>query len=237
MSRITRVLASYGIFAFFGVVATDALASADISRRVSDHKGFEISAQFDKGLNENLLSTIRKLPEVEAAVPRMRRPTKLMLGKKSVEAIALGIDPEHEQEVHEYDIVQGNKLSIATGGVVVEESLAKANGIRVGDKINLMTRRALVSASVTGIYRKPDGSLDQTVPIILMSLSAAQYYYLSGREVDAIQFVLKKGINAGSVPSTVQKLLPAGSEIRELAAEVGAANKSSKPAQSAGGTK
>ena len=198
-------------------IASDTTGHAfdQIFKTVAGKAELEVVAPIGSSFDERIAAKIRELPDVQAVAPLIKRNTVMYVGKKQYRGlVALGVDPTIDHEVRDYDITAG-KFSEKTGGILLDEAFANNAGIKVGQEVDLQTRRAFIKAKVAGYYKSrgvPTGTQGLTV---IMPLSAAQYFYLTFKKIDSAQIVLKPGVDEGAAREQIQKLLPEGITVRK----------------------
>src|SRR5437588_5363947 len=89
---------------------TTGRAFDQIYQTVAGKAQLEIAAPIGSSFKEEIVPEVRKLPQVQAVAPLLKRNTILYVGKKPYRLIALGIDPAHDQEVRDYDVTAGKML-------------------------------------------------------------------------------------------------------------------------------
>jgi putative ABC transport system permease protein len=125
-----------------GVAATVAIDLGTATTRESYQKMFatvtgkatlEITAGGGVNFDEKLLGVVQQTPGVVAASPIVEKPSALLVGDKQIRLQIMGIKPELDAAVREYDIVAGRLLG--TGDeLVLDEEFAKLIGVKVGDE-------------------------------------------------------------------------------------------------------
>ncbi|HVT27096.1 MAG TPA: FtsX-like permease family protein [Lacipirellulaceae bacterium] len=213
-----------GVAAVVGVTiaaGTTGHAFDEIFKAVAGKAQLEIVAPLGSSFDQKIVAKVRALPEVQAVAPLIKRPTVMYVGKDKKNQkeyrgiVALGIDPEFDGEVRDYDITAGQNFSKNVGGIMLDETFAKDAGIKVGDQVELLTRRAFVKTTVLALY-KPRGVRAAVEGMtLLMPLEAAQYYFYAFKKADSAQIVLKPDADEAAARNEIKKLLPEGITVRK----------------------
>ncbi|HEX5010232.1 MAG TPA: ABC transporter permease [Planctomycetota bacterium] len=110
-----------------------------------------------------------------AAAPRFRQPCFLLAGDKAQGALALGVDPEHEQRLARLPglVREGSFLSESpeASPIVLGRTLAESLGVGLGDSVTLNARRAgggLGSGTFTvgGLFETGGGLLEANLCVV-----------------------------------------------------------------------
>src|SRR6187401_3120172 len=93
---------------------------------VTGRATLEIDAQGGGGFDGSVFEKVAALPAVHAATPLLDRPTSLSLegGERRIRMEVLGIDPERDQKVRDYEIVAGRQVKEGDE-LVLDEQFAK----------------------------------------------------------------------------------------------------------------
>ena len=111
--------------------------------------------------------------------------------------------------VHAYRIVDGKKLGDGPG-VIVDASFAKTTGIKLGERVEIVTPRGTVRALVSGLFQREGVSATGQGASLLMSLKSAQILYKVPGKIDNAQIVLAPGTDEAQAEAAIAKLLPSG---------------------------
>ena len=149
------------------------------------------------------------------AVPSLRRYTIVYLPNKTkARAQVLGIVPDRDQLVRDYEVVDGRV--VASGPeVMVDATFARGLGVTVGDQIRLLTSIGLKESEVVGILEPRGGSAIATGGLVYMSLGLAQSRFRARGRVDTVQLVLDESVDVDKIQAVVADRLPVGLTVRQ----------------------
>ncbi len=216
LTLLSIVIGVAAVVAVTIAAGTTGHAFDQIFKTIAGKAELEVVAPLGSSFDEKIASKIRELPDVQAVAPLIKRNTVMYVGKKQYRGIvALGVDPTVDQEVRDYDITAGEKFSEKTGGIMLDETFANNAGIKVGQQVDLQTRRAFVSTKVAAFYKSRGVAATTQGLTLIMPLNAAQYYYLTFKKIDSAQIVLKPGVDESVAHDEIQKLLPKGITVRK----------------------
>jgi putative ABC transport system permease protein len=183
-----------------GVAAAVAIDLGTATTRESYQKMFatvtgkatlEITAAGGVNFDEKLLDLVQATPGVLAASPVVEKPTSLSIGQKQIRLQIMGIQPELDTAVREYDIVAGRQLG--TGDeLVLDEEFARLIGVKVNDEVGIRTNRLKKSFQVVGLQKPRGAEVLRQASLAFMPIERAQtYFYPRGRtkRFDKIQIV------------------------------------------------
>lgn len=182
---------------------------------VTGRATLEIDAKGGGGFDGAVFEKVEALPGVAAATPLLDRPTSLSLegGERRIRMEILGIDPERDQTVRDYEIVGGRQVKEGDE-LVLDEQFAKFIGVNIGDKTRLATRQLLkrLDFEIVGFVRPKTGGMAQSA-IGFMPLARAQYHFNPTEKrsaIDKIQVVTKPEVDPEKAIPEVARLLPEG---------------------------
>lgn len=189
--------------------STSRRAFDQIFQTVAGNASLEVSTPVGTTFDEKIVPKLRELPGVKAVAPLIKRYTMMYEGKRSFRLMALGVDPQHDQAVRGYDIVEGKSLA-EQAGILLNSTFAKSKGIGVGSEVELMTPVALVKTKVIGLYSTKGVTTPSDLTTFLMPLQAAQHYYSEGGKIASAQVVVNSDVGDDVVKSEIANILPAG---------------------------
>ncbi len=173
----------------------------------------EVVAATGSRFAENITYKLSHLPGVAAAVPSMQRPTVLYHAHHKAKVLALGIDPELDRKIHDYDVAEGEFFS-NSDGALLEASFARSLDVKVHDEIRLLTPRGLKSIRVVGFLAPRGVAGFAQGSAVFLPLIAAQRLFGTRGQVDSIQIVLKQGAKVSNVEGEIANALPPGLTVR-----------------------
>ena len=181
--------------------STTGHAFDQIFKTVAGNAALEVVAPLGSSFDEKLIAKLRELPDVKLVAPLIKRPTVMYVGEKPNQkqyrgVVALGIDPTVDQEMRDYDITAGQKFEEKkVGGVMLDETFANHAGIKVGQKVEILTRRGTATPPVVALYKSHGVSAVTEGLTIIMPLDAAQYCWRVFKKIDSAQIMLKPGVD------------------------------------------
>ncbi|MCI0361771.1 MAG: ABC transporter permease, partial [Planctomycetaceae bacterium] len=187
-----------------GVAAAVAIDVGTATTRESYQKMFatvtgkatlEITAAGGVSFEEKILEIAAKTPGVIAASPVVEKPTALKIGEKQIRLQVMGIKPDLDQAVREYDIVAGRHLEKGDE-LVLDEEFARLIGVNVGDEVGILTNRLKKPFVVVGVQRPRGAEVLRQASLAFMPIERAQiYFYPRGKtkRYDKIQIVTAPG--------------------------------------------
>src|SRR5439155_7316831 len=171
-----------GVGVLFAALATNDGIDRSVDRTVRDIVGradLRVAAFTERGLSDTTVQAVRDTPGVALAAPELGRRTFLAPSLQHGSALApvtvLGVDPQLDPRLHDIP-ASGTLRGGDAPNALIAETLATAEGIRIGDKIALQgpaapgTFEMLVGGMVPG-----DGPLLGTLGrTIVVSLDEAR---------------------------------------------------------------
>jgi len=187
-----------------GVAAAVAIDLGTATTRESYQKMFatvtgkatlEITAAGGVNFDQKFLDIAAKTPGVTAASPIIEKPTSLAIGEKQIRLQIMGIKPELDQAVREYDIVAGRQLAKGDE-LVLDEEFARLLGVKVNDEVGIRTSQGRKPFVVVG-FQKPRGAeVLRQASLAFMPIERAQLYFYPRAKrqcYDKIQIVTPPG--------------------------------------------
>lgn len=173
--------------------ATTRNAYKQMFAMVTGRTTLEVDAAGGGGFDADVFEKIAAVPGVTAAAPLLQRPTKLSIndGERQIKLEVLGIDPEHDTKVRDYEIVAGRQVQEGNE-LVLDEGFAKFVGLKIDDEVKLLTNRLSAPAfTIVGLIRPKSGAAALQMAMTFMPLERAQYYFSPRKRnvIDKIQVV------------------------------------------------
>ncbi len=193
--------------------STTRRAQRDMFLAVSGRAALEVIAEGGGSFDQTLVNELEQLPGVQA-VPALRRYTILYAPKKKVRVQLLGIVPERDRLVHDYELVAGRFLDRGTG-VVMDANFAESLGVGVGDEVKLLTRIGLKTSKVVGLVEPRGGSAVSQGGLVYTSLTRAQSRFKSQRRIDSVQIVVDDSLDVMQAQAEIAARLPIGLTVRQ----------------------
>ena len=224
--RARTVLTVVGIALGVGVLVTalgvDAGLDASIDRTVASMVGradLRLTAFEEKGLSAATLAQIASVGGIAATAPAIERKTFLgSQAGKPVEAVpvtVLGIDPLVEPRVRDMPLKRGKPLvGDADPTALITETLARTDGLDVGDKLQILGAGAPVNVTVSGVLTGDGPELGSAGRTVVLPIRTAMLLNIADgdpapTQVDAV--------------TRVDLVLAAGAPVDQVAAAIGTA--------------
>lgn len=214
-----------GVAGLVGVSISSATSRAALTTMfatVSGNAALEVSSEAAAGFDIGLVEKIeaKQIPGVRVVAPLLRRTALLDLGLREnlgdpqgrVGMIALGIDPEKDKQIRDFEQIEGVPL-VNDAYVHLEEGFAHDLNLKVGDVVRLVGGKGLTDVEVTGILRAKTGSALRQQGFVFLALEFAQEVFQADGQVDAIQIVTKDNANVDEIKKEIAALLPEGLKV------------------------
>ena len=95
--------------------ATTRRAYQQMFETVSGRAALEVVAAGGESFDQDVVRLLEETPGVAAAAPLIKRYTIMYLADRKVKLLALGIDPERDRLVRDYEVTAGRFLDDGTG--------------------------------------------------------------------------------------------------------------------------
>jgi ABC-type lipoprotein release transport system permease subunit len=155
----------------------------------------------NKSINETfeykdeIKELISSMSNVTHQLPRLESFALASSGNKTKGSIVIGTDPQLENELNHYKdrIISGEYLDEDDEAVLISEKLAEYLNVQVSDTVVMLGQgfHGITAANqypVKGIIRFPLPQLNNQ--LIIMSLSACQYFYAADNRLTSISLML-----------------------------------------------
>ncbi len=221
LSRPTRALLTFtsivlGVAAVVSVFLTTSntrAAQKQMLRVVSGRADLEIVANGARGFPITALEETKQVPGVKLVVPTINRPTTLFAGERTANARVLGIDPQIDQEIRDYKIVQGHTIENSKE-ILIDGSFAVSMGIKLDDEIRLLGRGGLTPVKVVGIVEPSGGSGVAVGSSVYMHLRDARDLFRTGRNIDQLQLILEDPSKRNEILERLKQSVPAEATVQ-----------------------
>jgi lipoprotein-releasing system permease protein len=171
---------------------------------------------------QTIAATLKKNPEVVAVAPYVQGEGLWINGEVNKPSLIRGIDPASEAQVatvqKHMKVGSLDLLKPGEWGVILGIDLARGLGVRVGEKVALVTPQGTVtpagtvprvkSFTVTGLFEI--GWIEADSRIALVHMNDAQRLYQLGDAVTGLRVKLTDLMRANSVANTWLRTLPPG---------------------------
>jgi putative ABC transport system permease protein len=192
-------------------LATDAThrESREMYESVTGRAALEV-LNSDGGLyDQRVVSLLEQTPGVVAAVPVLQQATVMYVKGQRLRLMSMAIDPARDATIRDYQVVEGRFLD-RTPGVLLQASLARTLGIRVGDQVKFLTRRGVRPLGVVGLLAPRGLARLNPGGIVLLPLPVAQRLFALQGKISVTSLVLDESADAAAVLDAVSRRLPAG---------------------------
>lgn len=189
----------------------------EIYKSMAGKASLEIAGPAGGTVEQSVLLTVEATPGVLAASPLVQRPIKMVVGERSVELTARGIDLKRDRAVHEFTIDKGRDFETPED-ILLNAAFAKSVGVKVDDRVRLLTRSGLKPVRVVGLFStRTTIATGQGAPL-LMPVTAAQAWFKAPRQFDLIQIVVKPDADPATVAEALRSRVPKDASVRPPAA-------------------
>jgi putative ABC transport system permease protein len=192
-------------------------AYREMYEALTGRASLEVVGAGGAGFDERVQLDVARVPEVQAAIPLVLRPTVLYRPGGRLKLLAVGIDPARDRLVHDYKLAAG-ELSETQGGVVLETGFARSLGVVVGDEVKLLTRRGVKMIKISGLLAPQGTALFNQGGVLFLPLGLAQRLFAQSGQIDSLQIVLQPSADEASARQEIARVLPAGLSVRSPAA-------------------
>jgi putative ABC transport system permease protein len=190
--------------------ATTRNAYKQMFAMVTGRATLEVDAAGGSGFDANVFKRIEESPDVAAATPLVDRPSSISMegGERQVRIEVLGIDPERDQKVRDYQITQGRQVKEGDE-VVLDEEFARFLGLAVGDEVKIRTKRFKMF-QIVGLVRPKTAAFTAQSAMAFMPIKQAQLSFNpAGRQnlIDKIQIITRPEVDPVKVEPQIAKAI------------------------------
>jgi len=189
-------------------------ACRDMYANVAGRAALEIVAAGDGFFDDALVEEIAKVPGVEAAVPSVQKLTSLRHQNSKVGLFALGIDPQRDQAVRDYELEEGRFFE-GRFEALLETGFARGLGVRVGDEIKLLTTRGgMKSLEVVGLLSPRGAAGFNQGGVVFLPLKTAESLFSRPGTINLLSVVAAEGADERALFESLRAALPVGLTVR-----------------------
>jgi putative ABC transport system permease protein len=176
---------------------------------IAGEAALEVRAAGDGLFDQALAESLAKTPGVKAAAPVYERLTVMYFHGERISLILMAVDFTRDVAVRDYVPAEGKS---PPGGdeVLLDSAFAKGLKIEVNDQVRLLTRRGLITVTVTGLLRPQRGAAVGRGSVLFMPLATAQQRFGAGDRINRIQIVLEENADRDVVAAQIARRLPEG---------------------------
>lgn len=227
------VLTLLGIVIGLAAVVAVSLASASardafrsMFQQVAGRAALEVVAQGQGGFDPAAVRPVERIPAVESAVPAIVTQGALLSGRERLPVLVLGVDPERDGRVRDYQLREGSLLAAPSAGgatdhdataALLEVDFARAQGLAVGDEVRMLTATGVTTLRVRGLLAMRGAAAFNSGAVVILPLPAAQRLFGMVGAVNTVQLVLKEGADVAAVEKQARALLPPGLAVQKPA--------------------
>jgi putative ABC transport system permease protein len=214
-TALTMIGVALGVAVLFAGLATNAAIDASVERSVDSAMGradLRIRAFAETGLTDATLATIASTPGVDIAAPTVERATYLGLDHTApgdslpAPVTVVGIDMATEATVHDLALDVGALLRPDELGALVSASLARDDGLTLGDLVTIQGVDAPAVVPVVGVLAGDGPWADQAGRIVVVPLALARAVFAS-TGLDRIDIAVADGVEPASIVSALEASL------------------------------
>ncbi len=200
-------------------LATDSTRRAlkEMYESVTGRAALEVVAKAGGVFPASIGSEIEGISGVEQLVPVVQLPTVLYAGGHRARLLAMGIDPKLDRAIRDYTLAQGRFLEERSESVLLETGFARSVGLKVGDKLRLLTREGMKDLTVAGLLDPRGIAAINQGGIVFLPLSVAQSFFHQNGKVSTLSLVLDESANEESVLQEIARRLPDNLTVRRPA--------------------
>ncbi len=199
-----------------GIVNKSVMRSFEDSiNRVTGRAALQITGAAS-GFPEELIERVQKVPGVEYAVPVIDTQG-ILVGAKEQTLMILGVDVLQDGNIRDYklsdesaDIPDPLLFLARPDSILLTRELAKREGIRIEQTIQVQTVRGIRTFRVRGLLDPEGPAKIASGSIAIMDYPAAQMAFGKEGRIDRIDVSLQRGEDLETVRDRIKKALPGG---------------------------
>jgi len=203
-------------------------AYQEMFQAVTGRAAYEVVAQGGGLISEQLDATVAQVPGVKSAVPTLQRPTVLIQEGKRLHVLVMGIDPQRDDAIRDYQLESGTLFG--EEGVLIEPAFAHSLRLKVGDEIKMYAGGRVKRFPVVGLLALKGTAGIQT-GVIFLPMPVAQALYAAPGKVSSISVVLREGVNEATVVAALKAALPVGHTLQTPATRTELASQTMQDAE------
>ncbi len=198
--------------------ATTHRAYQEMYESLTGRASLEVIAEGGGVFDEEVVASLEEIPGVETVVPLIQQPSILYFGDHRVRLLVLGIDPQRDETVRDYELQQGSFFAEGRGALM-EFGFAQSLGIAVGDEIRILANRARpVTLKVMGLLSPRGAAGFNQGGVVFLPLRLTQTIFRQPRSINTASLVLANRADEKKVRADVADRLPTGLAVRTPAA-------------------
>ncbi len=216
-TALTIVGVALGVSAFIAVRTANVEVLRSFEHTVAVVSGaatLEIVGE-DGGLDENLITTARQLPDILSADPILVLDARMVGGpREGRDLTVLGVDliemlSRQDVKIRKDESEEGLGRLVAPDRVFLGQALAAEWGVAEGDRIDLSTGSQDISLRVGGIFQEGNGVRSIWSRVALMDIAAAQKAFGLIGKLDRIELTTRSSRPLEPIQERLRQSLPA----------------------------
>jgi putative ABC transport system permease protein len=235
-SALTMTGVALGVAVLFAGLATDAGIDASVDRSVATLVGradLRVAAFGETGLSATTVEEIAGTPGVEVAAPTFERRTYLGLeafapgDELPPPVTVVGIDPAVEPRLHDLSLAEGARLvRLDEPSALVSSTLAREDGLALGDLLTIQGPAAPASVRVVGIMAGDGPWAGPSGRAVVVPLAVAHDAFAE-TGITRVDIGVAEGTAVGEVTSAFESTLLTEPYVLASPADLGAAMRAS----------
>jgi len=218
LTLLSIILGVAAVVAVTVCTATTNQACREMYLALAGRAALEVAAEGGGFFDERLAETIAQTPDVKAVVPSVQKLSSLRFEGRRVGLLAMGIDPEQDKAVRDYELEAGSFFS-KKHEALLESGFARGLGIQLGDEVKLAVSRGGLSGNMTvfrivGLLAPRGAASFNQGGVIFLPLRTAQNLFARPGQVDTLSIVLTEGADEKAVAEELARRLPPGLSVR-----------------------
>jgi putative ABC transport system permease protein len=209
LTLLSIVIAVAAVTSVTIATSTTRVAYREMFAGVTGRAALEVTGRGSGGFDQRVLDEVRRTPGVKVAAPILQRPTIMYANGRKVKLLALGVDPEKDRSIRDYQVDKGRFLN-GPRGVLLEAGFARSMGVEVKEQVKLLTRRGLRRVTVVGVLSSQGTAGLQLAGMMFMPLGEAQDLFAATGRIDSIQILLDESADVEAVCKDLSRRLPDG---------------------------
>ena len=177
------------------------------------------------GFSESLLTQVRTLPDVNAAEGSVTDDQTKLVGRDDkvisthgAGSLAFSVEPNGDQRFNPLKLTSGTWPS-GPDDIAISSNVASSKHYSVGDTIGVSKTGPVKHYRIAGIVTLPGVSIGSAT-IAVFDLPTLQNLLGRPGELDLIRVQSKAGVPTSKLISEIKPILPAGTQVRNTAAQV-----------------
>ncbi len=184
--------------------------------RIAGSTQLQISSG-ETGFDENVLDRVQAAPDVRVAVPVIEAVANAGF-KGEGNVLILGVDMTGDHGLRDYEVQGGDEDVVddplvflaQPDSIIVTNTFARENGLRVGGKLPMSTMEGKKLFTVRGIMKSGGLASAFGGNLAVMDIYAAEKVFGRGRKFDRIDLAVKEGARVEDVQKKLQAMLGSG---------------------------